>query len=479
MAVTSFLDKVYDVYENDDFSYGQDNLNPIRELKPVSKFVTDEDRAREIIASRVSSLKTELNNIGILPEEKEDEVSLSFGGDNLSSEKSSKEMASFIKAGTDLDDQNIFGDMIDNDLDNDNAISALTKEIDNLIAQIIARLQGMGFEIPEYLDKTSMSIFNIDCNGIAEEISGLDSNDGNGNIVSDKSGSGNNNGNNNNDNNDNDDDNNDDDNDNDSNDEDLNDVYGFNDAFDKFESEQEKRDNEFDSAAAQCALKELSFLKIILVVLKVVSILKKIVSYALNIAYTVIDIAQLAAGAWLNPTNIGKIAQRIVGRVMAVMQQMLSMMLQMIWDLLNMDCISSAAFSLIDQINAALAGINAVKSELNPKSVTTQLSGLTDKVLKAQSEVEEALKRTKELNPFKKENREKFKEEAKKLWDSTKSAAKDSALGSLKDSKFGKMASRLKESAITTVGSVTTTAPKAQSAVDKLASLPGFSLLDS
>lgn len=465
MAVDSFLDKVYDVYENDDFIYGQDNLNPIRELKPVSKFITDEDRAKAIIASRVSSLKAELNNIGILPEEKDDEVSLSFGGDNVPSGKSSKEMASFLKVGTDLDDQNIFGDMIDNDLDNDNSISVLTREIDNLIGQIIARLVGMGFEVPDYLDKTSMSIFNIDCNGIADEISGLEDTDGNGNIVSKNEDAAS-------------EDQPSDDNDTDIDEDNDDDIYGFNDAYDKYESEQEARDNEFDSAAAQCALKELSFLKIILTVLKVVSILKKIVSYALNIAYTVIDICQLAAGAWLNPTNIGKIAQRIVGRVMAVMQQILSIMLQMIWDLLNMDCISSAAFSLIDQINAALAGINAISAELNPNSVTTQISGLTDKYLKAQAEVEEALQRSKEFNPFKKENREKFKEEAKKLWDNTKDAAKDAALGSLKGSKFGQLANQLKSSAVTAIGSVSKM-PGGQSAINKLASLPGFSLLDS
>lgn len=477
---SSFLDKVYDVYENDDFSYGQDNLNPTREIKPVGRFKTDEDRAKEIIAARIAKLKTELNNIGVLDDAvDDDEINLSLGGENVSSDKSSKEIASFLAAGTNVDEDNIFGDALDTDYDKDNGIGVLTREIDNLIAEIIARLVGMGLEIPDYLDKTSMSIFNIDCNGIAEEISGLESNNGDGNLdnanADDGDGSGDGDGDDDEDeDNDNDDDGGGDDND----DVDGDDVFGFNDAFDRYEQEQDAADAAFDISAAQCALKELAFLKIILTILKVISILKKVVSYALNIAYTVIDIVQLAAGAWLNPTNIGKIAQRIMGRVMAIMQQVMSMLLQMIWDMLNMDCISSAALSLIDQINQALAGVLAIKAECNPSSVTTQIKGLKDKFNKAKEEVEAALERTKALNPFSEENRAKFKEEAKALFEDAKNQAKDAALGSLKGSKFGQLANTLKEQAKTTVG-LTSQMPGGQSAVNRLAALPGFSLLES
>lgn len=388
---SSFLDKVYDVYENVDFSsYQQDNLNPVREVKPSTATKSNEDRARDIIASRFQEIQEELQNFGIIPEEEEEPITASSTGESLPEDKTTKELESFILAGTDPASDFILGDPI-----SDSGINAdpLALSIEKLIMEVTVRLNPTNpkkldddgdFELPDLVGPPQVDCGDIQPNSGGESDDD-DSDDDNDDDDNNENGDDGNNG------GDGDSDDDDDDDDDDSNnDNDDDDPYGTDAALDKALALEAAADAEEDATILQCAAVELGFLKVILTILRVVSILKKIVSYALNIAYTVIDIVQLAAGAWLNPTNIGKIIQRVIGRVMAIVQELISMIIKMIWDLLNLDCLSAMTQGYIDQINAALAGISQLKASLNVNGVSSSLKGLTDKAAEMAKAYEES-----------------------------------------------------------------------------------------
>ena len=385
---TSFLDKVYDVYENIDFaSYQQDNLNPVREVKPSIATKSNEDRARDIIASRFQEIQEELRNFGIIEEEEEDVITASANGETLPDDKTSQEINNFITAGTSPESSFILGDPLSGTgIDPD----PLALSIEKLIMEVTVRLNPTdpsklnttgGIEVPDLVsppevdcgDRQPATSGGASPTSLAElkkknekekkegkkddpevtsnnseeswdpESGGGDPSGGNGNPSDDD------------------------------------DPYGTDAALELVTINEAIKDQEEDATILQCAAVELGFLKVILTILRVISILKKIVSYALNIAYTVSDIVQLAAGAWLNPTNIGKIIQRVLGRVMAIIQELISNIIKMIWDLLNLDCLSAMTQGYIDQINAALAGINQLKATINVNSVSSGWEGLAKK----------------------------------------------------------------------------------------------------
>ena len=68
----NFVDKVYDTYLQDDFSYGVDNLNPIREIKPSNSMDIDAQIAQiyGALAKRVENVKKTVAEIATEEEEK-------------------------------------------------------------------------------------------------------------------------------------------------------------------------------------------------------------------------------------------------------------------------------------------------------------------------------------------------------------------------------------------------------------------------
>ena len=138
----------------------------------------------------------------------------------------------------------------------------------------------------------------------------------------------------------------------------------------------------------QCALKELAFLKIILMILKIVKVLRMICAYVISTIYIVMDIVQLAAGAWLNPTNIAKIANKIIQRVLAAVVMIIFKLIQKLWNLLNLNCISDLTQDLIDQIKSALSVLEEMKSLCDPNSISFSPSEIIQSLQKS---IEEAV----------------------------------------------------------------------------------------
>ena len=154
-----------------------------------------------------------------------------------------------------------------------------------------------------------------------------------------------------------------------------------------------ENDDDFEETDySGCAKIELGWLKILLIIAKVIAILRKIIDFVLSIVMPIIAIIQLAVGAWLNPTNIAKIAQIVVHLVIAIVVMLIAMIIQMIWDLLNLDCIAAAAEALIAEIKKTLSAFASVTSAFNPTAVGLMLDKVNKGVLDPLSKVADQLK---------------------------------------------------------------------------------------
>ena len=338
---TAFLNKVYDVYENRDyFGIGCDNLNPVREIKSSQAEMIDESQVLNAVKIRLERVKKTVSKLRLDIEDSIDTeeavVSMDTRGDKLpvSAGISPKEAMIRTKMGTPIDATTIFGDIPEDSADS-SEIDALEKEIQKQIINIIAFASvsdsgttssagssitdGNGLDI---IDNIS-SPFTVDCDGVATEITDKenqededDQNESNDNSGDNEGGEGGGDGGEGGGEGGGDDD---DDNDDD-------------DSLEEAESAQDEKDDEDEAnaneAIMQCALKELAFLKIILMILKIVKILRMICAYVISTIYIVMDIVQLAAGAWLNPTNIAKIANKIIQRVLAAVVMIIFKLIQ-------------------------------------------------------------------------------------------------------------------------------------------------------
>ena len=398
---TAFLNKVYDVYENRDyFGIGCDNLNPVREIKSSQAEMIDESQVLNAVKIRLERVKKTVSKLRLDIEDSIDTeeavVSMDTRGDKLpvSAGISPKEAMIRTKMGTPIDATTIFGDIPEDSADS-SEIDALEKEIQKQIINIIAFASvsgsgtvssagssitdGAGSSITDgagldIIDNIS-SPFTVDCDGVATEITDKenqededDQNESNDNSGDNEGGEGGEGGG-------GDDDDNDDD-----------------DSLEEAESAQDEKDDEDEAnaneAIMQCALKELAFLKIILMILKIVKVLRMICAYVISTIYIVMDIVQLAAGAWLNPTNIAKIANKIIQRVLAAVVMIIFKLIQKLWNLLNLNCISDLTQDLIDQIKSALSVLEEMKSLCDPNSISFSPSEIIQSLQKS---IEEAV----------------------------------------------------------------------------------------
>ena len=401
---TAFLNKVYDVYENRDyFGIGCDNLNPVREIKSSQAEMIDESQVLNAVKIRLERVEKTVSKLRLDIEDSIDTeeavVSMDTRGDKLpvSAGISPKEAMIRTKMGTPIDATTIFGDIPEDSADS-SEIDALEKEIQKQIINIIAFASvsgsgtmssagssitgGAGSSITggaglDIIDNIS-SPFTVDCDGVATEITDKenqededDQNESNDNSGDNEGGEGGGEGG-------GGDDDDDDDNDDDS--------------LEEAESKQDEKDDKDEAnaneAIMQCALKELAFLKIILMILKIVKTLRIICAYVISTVYIVMDIVQLAAGAWLNPTNIAKIANKIIQRVLAAVVMIIFKLIQKLWNLLNLNCISDLTQDLIDQIKSALSMLEEMKSLCDPNSISFSPSEIIQSLQKS---IEEAV----------------------------------------------------------------------------------------
>jgi len=417
----SFVDKVYDAYIKEDYSYGDNNLNPKREIKRMSIRDTDE----------------QLNRILASIQRKVTEISIKYPGEQFKVEEA---IGNFGGAGGKLDNippslrEAIFkaggtGNSLVMIPSMDGDVSPLMAEVEIAIAKILATIASdpnasdEDKKIFDGLGDSGLDLFDITCNGTMSLIAGEENSDSDDDDDSDEDGDedeGSDNDDDGDDNDDNDDDdggddgdaggggddgsgNGDDGSDDGDEDEDGADITNSEDetsdaameeAVDKAIAQMDAELANKEANARSCATKDLGLMKAFLAILKVIQTIKKAMNPLMNILYDVVRVIVLAAGCWNNPTNVSEIIQRIVIKIIAILIMIIAMLVQMFWEMLGLDCLTEEAKSVIDQIKEALTGVSNTyaKCERLAMSFGANVEKTKDAFEEAKSAIDEAVK---------------------------------------------------------------------------------------
>lgn len=403
---TPLLKKVYDTYKSEDWTFTQDNLNPLREVSPRGDEDINELRKKAIdkIAAKVSKIRDDLEAGGIKFKTLEDfaseeQSSIPFGGESIPQGISPDKIMENFKTGKQLNDTDPFFMPARNPFGPD-VFKTLADYIEYLLVSLGADLSGStdASDI-QLIEGMIYGLLDLGCDNstvkaIMTNIAGEENKSGK--DGSDSSSS---------DDSDSDDDSNQDESESKSDEEDdeedldsAADLSNPNDILNKYADDNRRKNAKDVNTLRDCAMKDLTWLMIILIILKIVSSMVNITALAMGIVSPIIKTVTLAAGAWVNPAGVSEIIQMIVEKAMAIMNMALSSMLQQLWNLLNMDCISSGTMSAMDKLNGALGMLLNVRNGVNKGAVDilNNYSSLGDKLIDMKSALKAAKERTNE-----------------------------------------------------------------------------------
>lgn len=165
---------------------------------------------------------------------------------------------------------------------------------------------------------------------------------------------------------------------------------------DEEEEDEEDEGEDPEAGAKDCAEIELTWLKIILILVKVIKIFKIILDMILAILLPIIQIVMLAVGAWINPPNIVMIVQIIIELVVAIVVMLITMILQLIWNLLNLDCVCDMTASIIEQIQKALAAFASIAGAFDPTAIGLMIDKAAKEVIDPLQDVLDQMNKKKE-----------------------------------------------------------------------------------
>lgn len=344
-----FVNKVYDRYLNQDFSYGQDNLNPVREIS----FAQEDETINELI----TGIKDKVDEISSrYPEVEEVEPGVMNTGSGFVGDPTCIRKAK-LRAGGDLYLIPSF----------ENEEDALLDEVRKLMMRvaIIAGEEDLndincdgsfdlitGEEIDTDKDKFKNDILD---NDLAEQ--NAQNKLGDFSLTSGTGAGGNGSG------------SSSEKIDTSKKDKDEEDTRAQEKANETLE-EQTNNNKQTQENVKECAKADLSLLKVIANILKVIGKIKKILNPTLNIVVEIVEIITLACQVWHNPPALAEIIQKVINKIIAILCMLISMILQMLWDLLGLDCVTEEAMDLLDQIRDALAGIGSIFAEIDSTAVS-------------------------------------------------------------------------------------------------------------
>jgi hypothetical protein len=354
----SFVDKVYDKYLKNDFSVGVDNLNPKREITLSTKIDVDEEirKVHALIKENIENTKRELSNFGKAPILEKDREVVSQGNTaaGRSQGKTANELLNQYFAGTILSDDPIYiipGIPIEDEND------ILTNEVEKLIFEISAVLEILD---PQTSPPEIEDIVCIDCTDASDPISKDDGK------VDD----------------DNEEDKEKDDSEEDDNQEESGglpspvDPIGLIDDSDLLDELNDRLDNmrkfidENNLDRLFCLKRELGILKVVLCVVKIVKLMLTLVQLMYPIVMFAMEIIALIAQCWINPPSAATALTKIASHVLSILLGIASELLQMLWDMLGLDCLTSSAKKIINEIRAALSGVTDIATECASTAVS-------------------------------------------------------------------------------------------------------------
>ena len=353
-----FLKKVYDQYLGSDYEWGDADLNPKREIRKSGEEEWEEEQAAIIdtIEQRIKALQKEAAN---LPKFKRPEVvdndnfltktSGINGGASPSNDIPLSQLKVQSALGGDLGD-NLF--LPKNNFDD--KIDFLLNEIDGMIPSVI--IQGT-FPYSKVPDGAGLppEMFNPGCDTEDETLEEFESSNPEFNKLKDallKS-----------------DGDNEDDNYKDNEEDSAGASGGSGAAADQADKDAEdqmnaaiKAANAQEAKAKKCIAKELGILQSILALLKVINVLKKVLLLILSIVVPVVKMIAFAAQCWINPPAAAQVAQMVAEKIAALLISVIGEIIQMIWDLLDMDCKTEQVQKVLDEINETLSGVDSAVS---------------------------------------------------------------------------------------------------------------------
>lgn len=460
---SNFVDKVYDTYITSDFTYGTDNLNPVREID-LSDNKSIDDKIAEIYAElnkRVDNIK---KTVSVLTGDSDEDL---YQGNTTSENNSDEDNFHFknvIGLTGSAGDKIVVVPAFEEDMD------PLTLEIEIMMLEKTIQayypdgdpttVEGSGgnpdipdIELPPFIpDCIVLSGESSKAN--ANELSEIqdDTDDNNlGGTPAKKDGKVNS-------------------------DAPTISAGKLSDAVSDALNAAEKASSDNLKEQADCAKAELGILKMILAVLKVIKMIKQMMDPALTIIMQAIKIVQLAVQCWNNPTCIAVIIQRVMGTVIAILMSVVGQLIAQIWKMLGMDCFSAQAQAIMDEIREALAAIGSIISELDPTGIITDVKGIASAIMDTVDSLKNNISNMAADVQNMKDNPKLIGENMKAtLKTSLNKALEDAGLGGLTDEQYADFIKNKRYRA-RIFSALSKVAPEAvsdlQSAVDSVLSIP-------
>ena len=115
---------------------------------------------------------------------------------------------------------------------------------------------------------------------------------------------------------------------------------------------------------ADCAKYDLQILRIILVVCKIIRALTLILDPIYAITTQIIELAALACGCWSSPANVSEIVQRLIQVVISAATNAVSTLIDKLWKMLGLNCLTETSMDLINKIQNALTGLGKINQSV-------------------------------------------------------------------------------------------------------------------
>jgi hypothetical protein len=158
------------------------------------------------------------------------------------------------------------------------------------------------------------------------------------------------------------------------------------------DTDSDEDQDEFEA----CAMIEMNWLKIILILLRIIKIIQILLDLILAIIVPLLEIVLLALMCWLIPPAAEQLRQRITEMVMAIIIMIITRLLQMIFNLLNLDCLCDQTMDIIAQIRQALSAFSSIMSVFNVESVNMMAKNTFSQLQDPMDQIEKMLKDKKE-----------------------------------------------------------------------------------
>lgn len=105
-----------------------------------------------------------------------------------------------------------------------------------------------------------------------------------------------------------------------------------------------------------CTKLNFSILKVYYIILLIISLVNMLLNIIFTILELVTQIIAFAGTCWNDPPAIARIVELIVNKVISLVMMILNQLLQLMWDSMNLQCLSDAAKETLKQIRSLQTG---------------------------------------------------------------------------------------------------------------------------